>query len=377
MKRRWRLMLSLICIGLVGGMYSGSTRQVAYAVVGLTTLEEPYTQTFDSLGSTGTSPWTNDVTINGWYASRDSYVANNGSNNAGALYSYGRNGMSDRALGSRTSNNTNAIMYGVLFHNLTGETIPNIAISYVGEQWRFGNDLFGNDDPDMDQTLTVTYRLAATPITNLTAGTWQPIPALTFHSPVDTRAGSGGSSNALDGNNAANRVRYGTVITPTGGLPNNYYLMLRWYDTNDALDDHGLAIDDLEVVPFRLDPTAVTWAGSILQVDPQQAQPGDLLTYVLVVRDSEGAAFSVSDTFDSHLTIMNAPGMTIDNQTVTAQGVVASGQTEVFRVLVRVTEGHYGALSNRAIISGGASERVLEAPTVLVHVPMYLPLLLR
>nr|MBP7558032.1 lamin tail domain-containing protein [Chitinophagaceae bacterium] len=49
-----------------------------------------YSQNFNTLASAGTgNVWTDNSTIPGWYATRTTYNAANGSSNAGALYSFG------------------------------------------------------------------------------------------------------------------------------------------------------------------------------------------------------------------------------------------------------------------------------------------------
>ena len=374
MRNVWRRWLIVVVIVGLASIQAGSFPARVYAVVDLTLPDVAYTQNFNSLAMSGSATWNDDATINGWYSSRTTYIANAGNTNTGSLYSYGSNGSGERALGSRASDNTGDVKYGVLLHNLTGDSIPNLAISYTGEQWRFGNDLFGNDDPDIDQTISVTYRMAATPITSLTAGTWLPISALTFHSPDDRRDGSGMGANALNGNLAANRVLLGAIITPTSGFVSGAYMMVRWYHPNDPLDDHGLAIDDVEIVPFLLDPTAVTWAQATLLVNPTRSNPGGIVTYRLAVSDPEGGAFAVEDTFDPRLTIISAPDMNVDGQTVRANGLLAPSERRVFSMTVQVAPDFIGVLENSATITGDGASRTVDAPAVMVLHTVYLPL---
>ena len=65
----------------------------ALAQVSLTTLGTPYTQNFDTLPASGSTTWTNNSNIPGWFHARTgtgtTIVANDGSSNAGNLYSYG------------------------------------------------------------------------------------------------------------------------------------------------------------------------------------------------------------------------------------------------------------------------------------------------
>src|SRR5215216_7169314 len=77
---------------------------LAVGPVSLTTLDVPYTQSFDTLPMSGTATWTNNSTIPGWFHARTgtgtTIVANDGVSNAGNLYSYGTGIDTDRALGS-------------------------------------------------------------------------------------------------------------------------------------------------------------------------------------------------------------------------------------------------------------------------------------
>ncbi|HET9765629.1 MAG TPA: hypothetical protein VFS60_02205, partial [Thermoanaerobaculia bacterium] len=58
----------------------------AAAQVSLTTLGSPYTQNFDTLLTSGSTTWTNNSTIPGWFHARTgtgiTIVANDGSSNA-------------------------------------------------------------------------------------------------------------------------------------------------------------------------------------------------------------------------------------------------------------------------------------------------------
>src|SRR5438876_10420471 len=114
----------------------------AMAQVSLTTLGNAYTQNFDTLPASGSATWTNDSTIPGWFHARTgtgtTIVANDGSSNAGNLYSYGTGTATDRALGSVGSGGATAgsFFWGVRLQNNTGSTINSLDVSYIGEKWR-------------------------------------------------------------------------------------------------------------------------------------------------------------------------------------------------------------------------------------------------
>jgi hypothetical protein len=349
-----RCLVAGLLLAGVGGVLPGSQpRRVFAAPVSFTALGQVYTQDFDTLPSTGTPTWANDSTLAAWYSNQTTaFAVNNGSSNMGSLYSYGTTASTERALGSIGSGSTPLLLYGVRFINNTGAVIPDLRVSYTGEQWRNG----GNTTP---QSLAFSYQIG-TNLTSVTAGTWTNVGTLNFTSPIATNPAS-----ALDGNVTANRANVAANILAIN-IPAGQEIMLRWEDVNDAGNDHGLAVDDLEVVPFQLIPTAVSWAGSSLQADRALAWTGDILTYRLSVSGAEGGAFTVSDTFDPHLTVLSAPGMLIAGHTVSAQGVLAPGARQTYAITMLVAE-YAGDLNNSAVIFGAGIEHSLEAPPVSVR----------
>lgn len=220
----------------------------------VTTLGTPITQNFDALPASGSATWTNDSTLPGWYHARTgtgtTIVANNGSSNAGNLYSYGctdttapcnvaPNATTDRALGSLGSGNAaiGNLYWGILLTNNTGSTITSLDVSYFGEQWR--------NSAAAAQTISFSY-ITGTSITGSladfqAAGT--NVAALDFTSPV-----TGGTAGALNGNLAANRVARASTISGLS-LANGVSILLRWSDPDHTGADHGLAIDDFSVTP--------------------------------------------------------------------------------------------------------------------------------
>src|SRR5262245_24589035 len=214
------------------------------AAVSLTTLGTPYTQSFDTLPASGSATWTNDSTITGWYHARTgtgtTIVANNGSSNAGNLYSYGTGTATDRALGSIGSGNAaiGNLFWGVRLTNNTGSTITSLDISYTGEQWR--------NSAAAAQTVAFSYLVGSPSVTGSLAefqSAGVAVPALDFVSPI-----TGGAAGALDGNLAANRVTLTQSITGLS-IPNGTDVMLRWADPDHTGADHGLSIDDFSVTP--------------------------------------------------------------------------------------------------------------------------------
>jgi endonuclease/exonuclease/phosphatase family metal-dependent hydrolase len=210
----------------------------AAGTVSLTGLGTEYTQTFDTLASSGTS----SVLPTGWELAESgtnantTYTAGTGSGNAGDTYSFGATGASERAFGMLQSGALIPTL-GASFTNNTGSLISTLAISYVGEQWRLGTA--GRPD-----RIDFQYSLDAT---SVTTGTWTDVDALDFNAPT-----TGPTIGALDGNAAANRTAVSGQITGLS-IPNGATFWIRWRDFNASGADDGLAVDDFSLTPSVTD----------------------------------------------------------------------------------------------------------------------------
>lgn len=233
-----------------------------FAQVSVTTLGIPYTQNFDTLPATGSATWTNNSTIPGWFHARTgtgtTIVANDGSSNAGNLYSYGTTADTDRAIGSLGSGNAaiGNLFWGVRLQNNSGSTITSLEISYAGEQWR--------NSAAAAQTLAFSYLVGSPTVTGSlaefqSAGT--AVTGLDFTTPI-----TGGAAGALNGNLAANRTVVSFVITGLN-IPNGTEVMLRWADPDHTGADHGISIDDFSVTPRSTTSASATVSGRILSAD--------------------------------------------------------------------------------------------------------------
>lgn len=112
---------------------------------------------------------------------------------------------------------------------MTGGTLTSFSLSYFGEQWRVGTT--------GDQVLSFDYSLNAT---SIGVGGFSTDTALDFHSPQIN-----GSGVELNGNLAANRHQVTGTVTNINWAAGTD-LWLRWTGHDAAMQDHGLAIDDLQ-----------------------------------------------------------------------------------------------------------------------------------
>jgi len=209
-----------------------------------------YSQDFNTLATTGT---TNTTTPLGWFYSESGtnansfYSAGTGSGTAGDTYSFGAVASTDRALGGLLSG-TLVPTFGAQFQNNTGSPIIQLPIQFTGEQWRLGATA------RVDR-LDFQYSLDAT---SLTTGTWTDVNQLDFIAPVTT-----GTTGALDGNAAANRVGIQYMITGLN-ITNGSTFWIRWTDFNSTGADDGLAIDDFSLdnlFPVELTSFSATTIG--------------------------------------------------------------------------------------------------------------------
>ena len=170
--------------------------------VSLTMAGATCTENFDTLANSLTS----STVPNGWDFSESGtnantlYSAGTGSSTASDTYSFGATGSTERAFGGLFSGTLNPTI-GAQFTNNTGVTAASLAISYTGEQWRWGGP--ANSRGSLPDRLDFQISLDAT---SLTTGTWTNIDTLDFGSVVTS-----GTAGALNGN--ANRLALNVLVS--------------------------------------------------------------------------------------------------------------------------------------------------------------------
>ncbi|MFN7899948.1 MAG: ExeM/NucH family extracellular endonuclease, partial [Synechococcaceae cyanobacterium] len=220
-----------------------------------------YQQNFNTLASTGTSvTWANDVSLPGWFLFRQpvsapaaliTYSVDSGSSSTGSFYSYGTTGSVDRALGGVGSSgsyygspgpNSGAVAgwIALALTNSSGTVLEALNIQFAGEQWRNG----GNTTA---QAMTLSYGFGSS-FGSVT--TWTtPAGSFNWASPVAT-----GTAAAVNGNVAGKVSNVGGTLSGLSWQPATT-LWFRWTETNDAGNDHGLALDDLQISAIAPLPT--------------------------------------------------------------------------------------------------------------------------
>lgn len=229
--------------------------------------EGSYFQSFDGLANSGpVNTWTNNTVITGVFAFQSiatppvpTYRAGNGAVGTADLMSFGVNGSPDRALGSMADGATGNFAYGFVVQNTSSDFL-SFSVGYVGEQWRDG----GSATPNA-QALNFSFRTQSTLPT--TYGDWSPdtvlpggysaLSSLDFNSPTFTDTGAGAG---LNGNSAANRTTFPLTLVPGVVAPGDY-LVFRWLDMNNAGNNHGLGIDNLQIESIIAVPEPATVLG--------------------------------------------------------------------------------------------------------------------
>ncbi|MBD2087076.1 DUF4347 domain-containing protein [Trichocoleus sp. ST-U3] len=233
-----------------------------------------YSQNFNTLSTTINTniTWTDDSIIPGWYSNRTSYIASSGVENTGALYSFGSNGSSDRALGAIASGTTGSVFWGVRLVNNTGSTLTSLNIAYTMEQWRANNVT--------PQTTNFQYKVGAASISE--AG-YTSFSALNLVSVNNTTGGSG----SVDGNNASNSTALTQTLT-SFSVNNGEEIWLRWNDPNDTGFDHGLAIDDFSISVPNTAPSLILTAAALPYTENAAAT---VINSTAIVTDSDSLNF--------------------------------------------------------------------------------------
>jgi uncharacterized protein len=293
------------CVVLVGGSSAAGSGTVSLTAIGAAAAQsfDPSAD-FTGLATTGT---TNTTLPTGWFLAEsgtsslnnDAYAAGTGSGTAGDVYSFGGASSTERAFGTLRSGTLIPII-GAQFANNTGQTIGQLAVSYAGEQWRFGCTACATTG----RADRLDFQIS-TDATSLTTGTWTDADALDFSSPITL----GAAAVALDGNAAANRTAVAATVPASIAAGSAFWI--RWIDFDPAGSDDGLAVDD-----FSLTPLATDAAPSVSSTTPANGANNVALASNIDITFSEpvnltGSWFSISCSTSGSHTATATTGTTV------------------------------------------------------------------
>jgi uncharacterized repeat protein (TIGR01451 family) len=130
--------------------------------------------------------------------------------------------------------------------------------------------------------------------------------------------------------------------------------------------DHDPLLIGLQLQPEPLTPA--NFAGSSKTVNSTTANSGDVLTYTLTISNSgeTGTIFDLIDTLPSGLSLLNAPGFTVNGQQLTLEASVAANSMATYTIAVVVTAAGPATITNVAQLDGDGQLRNLTAPSVTV-----------
>jgi uncharacterized repeat protein (TIGR01451 family) len=145
--------------------------------------------------------------------------------------------------------------------------------------------------------------------------------------------------------------------------------------------DHDPAVIGLQLQSAPLTPA--NFAGSALAVNKTSVAVGGQLVYTVTISNSGQTAgtYVLTDTLPAGVSIVSAPGLTVNGQTVTGSANVGGGQQVTLQITVQVNQA-IGTLTNQAALSGDGQTRTLTSPAVTVtqspsNHPIYLPIVVR
>jgi len=206
--------------------------------------------TSGSMASAGMNGWT--LSNFGGSSSNTEYRAHAGElagSNGRGVVSFGPDNSNERALGVLATSNQIS-RFGVAFVNNSGMTLNQIALDFVGEQWRRGNVASPGN------SLTYAYAVTTNALDTINTNS------------IFTTIGSFTSPNtqtsptevAIDGNAPLNQVPVSVVVSGVNWTPGST-LLLRWTGQDLSGQDDGLAIDNFRFSAQVPEPASASLLG--------------------------------------------------------------------------------------------------------------------
>ncbi len=317
-----------------------------------------YTESFDSMGATGTN------LVTGWVSNDpNGILVGNGSGNNGSVYNAGATSALDRAIGSLGSSSLAPGIFGTSVVNGTGGFIGSFSLAGFMEQWRAG-------DNAVVEVSAFEFSLTAT---SLSTGTWSPLTAFDLVEKITTST----AGAALDGNLAANRTALSANATVAWA--NGVSLWIRWTDPNHAGADGLYAIDDFSLTvtlttppkdliynpPGSLwDTVATNWLDG---VSASAFSSGDNVNFTEagITAGGQNVTIDAGGLAPGTISVSNATGTyTLQGGPLTASGAVTKTGAGTLALSAVVNASAY-------VVSGGtltttADERLSNIATVTV-----------
>lgn len=203
--------------------------------------------------------WTQGQIFPGWYAQYTESAANPvpeyrrtfGQSDGIRIYQWRASGTATNgALGAIPINSTGDVHFALALTNNTGQTLTQFNLGYTGQQWRVTTS--------GPTTITVSYQTGNL-ASDLTAGTWTGINALTFTSPHSNAA----ENTNLGGTLVANSEVFAPASISSLNWENGQQLWLRFTVENISGLSQGLAVDDVTFTAIP-EPGSSAWIFGML-----------------------------------------------------------------------------------------------------------------
>lgn len=189
-------------------------------------------------GNAHFNSWVNNQTLPGWYSNdtvRNANIHSGNPTNTGGFYSYQCSAENDIKIGSKPSNATGDIFYGVRLKNNSGQTVEYLWISYDWFQLSVAQN--GNEVNRVE----VSYKIADS-VTGLEGTGWIVLPEFGFTAPVNSAECCTHQVSSLECNENGQIAGCLPVVWPS-----DQELFIRFRDPNDPNSDPHLAIDNFFV----------------------------------------------------------------------------------------------------------------------------------
>jgi len=214
-----------------------------------------YYQNFESLQLSGKDiPFPSyDGALEAWWVLKGVYSATNGETNEGGIYSYGiqsQNAISQKSLGSLTSNQMKRTSWGVSFMldpNYSMTNLYGLNVSFIGEQW----SAFNGDSSNTTRSILFDYSVVSFDDycenwqkDDLTFGKWTSKDSLSFTTPIDAPSSSLQSGPV--------RTQSLSHLIAIDNWEASKVVQLRWSHSKEEGKDVHLSISDFSVQLFQL-----------------------------------------------------------------------------------------------------------------------------
>ncbi|MBB6610878.1 choice-of-anchor J domain-containing protein [Pontibacter sp. Tf4] len=331
--------LVLVCCAWLGS-------STAFGQVNLQ--QSPYTENFDALSSGYPTGWSGlRLAGSGTIGQALAPTVSDGSATSGAVYSVGLD--TDRALGTLASGSTMPA-FGAAFTNNTGNTLNQIKISAMMEQWKSGSR------DDHHEVVKFAYSLNATSLDDANA-TWIEKTELDLVEILTTTK----VAAAVNGNDAANRT---AISLDLGGISwaEGTTLWIRWADADNVGSDGMYAVDDFKIEFESGSTTPAIFAPSSLNLGETIIEKAQTGSYTFTATNLKAP---VKVTADAPFLVSKTAGGTYAAEIEFTAAELASEAT----VYVKVSPSTFGVVNGNITHTSTGAATVTVAATVISHSP--------